>query len=122
MATKAVNVVTFIYFCIFIYFYLNLCLIYAILCTDLLKDIAKMTTVSMTEARHDFADLADQVRMKGERVCISKNNKPALALVPLEDMQLLEMLEDMIDLREALEALEEPGSVGLEAFKEKLGI
>jgi len=81
-----------------------------------------MTTVSMTEARHDFADLADQVRISGERVCISKNNKPALALVPLEDMKLLEMLEDMIDLRDALKALKEPGSIGLDAFKKKLGI
>jgi len=81
-----------------------------------------MTTVSMTEARHDFADLADQVRINGERVCISKNNKPALALVPLEDMKLLEMLEDMIDLRDALKALKEPGSIGLDAFKKKLGI
>lgn len=81
-----------------------------------------MTTVSMTEARHGFADLADQVRINGERVCISKNNKPALALVPVEDMKLLEMLEDMIDLREALKALKEPGSIGLEAFKKKLGI
>jgi len=76
----------------------------------------------MTEARHDFADLADQVRINGERVCISKNNKPALALVPLEDMKLLEMLEDMIDLRDALKALKVPGSIGLDAFKEKLGI
>lgn len=82
----------------------------------------RMTTVSMTEARHDFADLADQVRINGERVCISKNNKPALALVPLEDLQLLEMLEDMIDLREALKALEEPGSIDHETFKEKLGL
>lgn len=86
------------------------------------RGIANMTTVSMTEARHDFADLADQVRISGERVCISKNNKPALALVPLEDMKLLEMLEDMIDLRDALKALKEPGSIGLDAFKKKLGI
>lgn len=81
-----------------------------------------MTTVSMTEARHEFADLADQVRINGERICISKNNKPALALVPLEDLQLLEMLEDMIDLREALEALKEPGSIDHKAFKKKLGL
>ena len=86
------------------------------------KGVADMTTVSMTEARHDFADLADQVRINGERVCISKNNKPALALVPLEDMKLLEMLEDMIDLRDALKALKEPGGIGLDAFKKKLGI
>lgn len=86
------------------------------------RTVANMTTVSMTKARHEFADLADQVRINGERVCISKNNKPALALVPVEDMKLLEMLEDMIDLRDALRALKEPGGIGLEAFKEKLGI
>lgn len=81
-----------------------------------------MTTVSMTEVRHVFTELADQVRINGERVCISKNNKPALALVPLEDMRLLEMLEDMIDLKEALEALEESGSIDHETFKKKLGL
>lgn len=81
-----------------------------------------MTTVSMTEARHVLTELADQVRISGERVCISKNNKPALALVPLEDVRLLEMLEDMIDLKEALEALEEPGGIDHEALKKKLGL
>ena len=81
-----------------------------------------MTTVSMTEVRHVFTELADQVRINGERICISKNNKPALALVPLEDVRLLEMLEDMIDLKEALEALEEPGGIDHEAFKKKLGL
>lgn len=81
-----------------------------------------MTTVSMTEVRHIFTELADQVRINGERVCISKNNKPALALVPLEDVRLLEMLEDMIDLKEALEALEEPGSIDHETFRKKLGL
>lgn len=81
-----------------------------------------MTTVSMTEVRHVFTELADQVRINGERVCISKNNKPALALVPLEDVRLLEMLEDMIDLKEALEALEEPGGIDHGTFKKKLGL
>ena len=81
-----------------------------------------MTTVSMTEARHDFAELADKVRIKGERVRISKNNKPALALETIEAVQLLEMLEDMMDLREALEALKEPGGIDHESFKEKLGL
>jgi len=81
-----------------------------------------MTTVSMTEIRRVFTELADKVRINGERVCISKNNKPALALVPLEDVRLLEMLEDMIDLKEALEALEESGSIDHETFKKKLGL
>jgi len=81
-----------------------------------------MTIVSMTEVRRVFTELADQVRINGERICISKNNKPALALVPLEDVRLLEMLEDMIDLKEALETLEEPGSIDHETFKKKLGL
>jgi len=81
-----------------------------------------MTIVSMTEVRRVFTELADQVRINGERICISKNNKPALALVPLEDVRLLEMLEDMIDLKEALETLEESGSIDHETFKKKLGL
>ena len=81
-----------------------------------------MITVSMTDIRHVLTELADKVRISGERICISKNNKPALALVPLEDVRLLEMLEDMIDLKEALEALEEPGGIDHETFKKKLGL
>jgi prevent-host-death family protein len=86
------------------------------------KGLRSMTTVSMTEVRHVFTELADQVRISGERICISKNNKPALALVPLEDVRLLEMLEDMIDLKEALEALKETGGIDHKAFKKKLGL
>lgn len=80
-----------------------------------------MTTLSMTDARQDFTVLANKVMFSGMRICISKNNKPAFALVPLEDVQTLEALEDKIDLDEALKALKEPGSIGLKAFKKKLG-
>lgn len=81
-----------------------------------------MTTLSMTSARHNFTELANQVMFNGERICVSKNNKPAFALVPIEDLQVLEALEDKIDLGEALKALKEPGSIKLSAFKKKLGI
>lgn len=81
-----------------------------------------MTIRSMTDARQDFTALANQVMFNRERVCISKNNKPVFALVPIEDLQALEALEDRIDLDEALKALKEPGSVSLKAFKKKLGL
>lgn len=78
--------------------------------------------MSMTNARQDFTALANGVMFNRERVCISKNNKPAFALVPIEDLQILEALEDRIDLNEALKALKEPGSISLKALKKKLGL
>ena len=81
-----------------------------------------MTVMSMTNARQDFTALANGVMFNRERVCISKNNKPAFALVPIEDLQILEALEDRIDLNEALKALKEPGSISLKALKKKLGL
>ncbi len=81
-----------------------------------------MTSLSMTNARHDFTGLANQVMVAHERILINKNNKPALAMVPIEDVELLEALEDKIDLQDALKALKEPGSIGLKEFKKKLGI
>ena len=49
-----------------------------------------MTAMSMTNARKDFTALANGVMFNKERVCISKNNKPAFALVPIEDLEALE--------------------------------
>lgn len=81
-----------------------------------------MTVLSMTDARHDFTSIANQVIFYGERVCIKKNGKPVFAFVPIEDFNVLEALEDKIDLRDALEALKEPGSIGLKDFKKRIGI
>ena len=81
-----------------------------------------MTVLSMTNARQDFTALANKVMFNRERVCISKNNKPAFALVPIEDLEALEALEERIDLDEALKALRQPGSISLKAFKKKLGL
>jgi len=46
-----------------------------------------MTKVSMTKARQDFTNIANRVIFGNERICIEKNNKPAMALVPLEDIE-----------------------------------
>jgi len=81
-----------------------------------------MTVLSMTTARHNFTDIANQVMIAGERVFISKNNKPAFAVVPIDDVELLQALEDKIDLVEALAALKEPGSTSLESLKKELGL
>jgi len=81
-----------------------------------------MTKVSMTKARQDFTDIANRVMFGNERIYIEKNNKPAVAVVPVNDAELLEALEDKIDLEEALKALKEPGTIRLKDLKKKLGI
>ncbi|MGD0078564.1 MAG: type II toxin-antitoxin system prevent-host-death family antitoxin [Sedimentisphaerales bacterium] len=81
-----------------------------------------MTRVSMTKARQDFTDIANRVMYGAERICIEKNNKPAVAVVSIEDLEMLEALEDKIDLEEALKAMKEPGFITLKALKKKLGI
>jgi len=81
-----------------------------------------MTKVSMTKARQDFTNIANRVMFGDERICIEKNNKAAFALVPVEDVEILEALEDKIDLEEALKALKKPGFIRLKDLKKKLGI
>ena len=81
-----------------------------------------MTTLSMTNARHNFTDIANKVIFGHERICIKKNKKAAFAVVPIEDAEVLEAMEDKIDLKDALKALKEPGSIGLKELKRKLGI
>ncbi|MBN1393290.1 MAG: type II toxin-antitoxin system Phd/YefM family antitoxin [Sedimentisphaerales bacterium] len=81
-----------------------------------------MTRVSMTKARQDFTDIANRVMYGGQRICIEKNNKPAVAVVPIEDLELIESIEDKIDVEAALKALKEPGFITLKALKKKLGI
>jgi prevent-host-death family protein len=81
-----------------------------------------MTKVSMTQARRDFTDIAQRVMYGDERICVQKNNKPAVAVVPVSDIEFLEALEDKIDLEEALKALKKPGFIRLKDLKKKLGI
>jgi prevent-host-death family protein len=76
----------------------------------------------MTRARQDFTNIANRVMFGAERICIEKNNKPAVAMVPVSDIELLEALEDKIDLEEALKAMKEPGTIRLKDLKKKLGI
>lgn len=80
-----------------------------------------MTKVSMTKARQDFTDITNRVMFGGERICIEKNNKPAVAVVPIEDLEIIEAMEDKIDLEEALKALKNRVSSVLKPSRRNLG-
>ncbi|MGB8225781.1 MAG: type II toxin-antitoxin system Phd/YefM family antitoxin [Sedimentisphaerales bacterium] len=81
-----------------------------------------MTTLDMTNARHTFSEIASRVIFAGERVCIKKNGKMAFALVPIEDLELLEALEDKLDIEAARAAIKRGKFTDLETVAKKLGI
>ena len=78
-------------------------------------------TVSVAKARVRFADTIDLVRTTGQRIVLSKSGKRAAAIVPIEDLDLLERLQDAADVKAARAALKAPGSPWDEV-KQRLGL
>jgi len=80
-----------------------------------------MTTVPISEAREHLADLGNRVSLRGERVVVERRGKNLFALVPVEDVELLERLEDQMDL-EAIRAARKEPSVPFAKVKKELGL
>jgi prevent-host-death family protein len=81
-----------------------------------------MAAVKTVDARAQFAELVNRAAYGHERITLMRRGKGVAAIVPLEDLELLEMLEDQIDLREAEKALKEEGSIPWEKVRKQLGI
>ena len=81
-----------------------------------------MTILNMTDARHGFSEIANRVIFGGERVCIKKNGKAAFAVVPIEDLELLEAMEDKLDIEAARAAIKRGKFTDLETIAKELGI
>lgn len=80
-----------------------------------------MTTIPISEARIHLADLANRVSLRGERVVVERRGKNLFALVPVEDLELLERLEDKLDLDAIRAAKDEPTKPWAEV-KKALGL
>ncbi len=79
-------------------------------------------TISSTKAREQLADIIGKVRYGKRRFVFSSRGKAVAAIVPIDDLLLLEKLEDQHDILLAKKALEEPGNIPLEDVLAKLGI
>ncbi len=67
-----------------------------------------MTRLPITEARDHLADLGNRVALRGERIVVERRGRSLFALVPMEDVDLLERMEDEWDLEAVRERLNEP--------------
>jgi len=80
-----------------------------------------LSRIAASEAREKFATILNEVAFGGERVLLHRHGKDVAAVVPIEDLQLLEALEDKMDLDAAREALAEKGKrVKWEQLKKEL--
>ena len=79
-----------------------------------------MTVVPISKFRQELADLTNRVFYTGERIAVERRGKPYVALVSLEDMELLERLEDKMDIEMAKKALKEGKFTALEDLEKEL--
>ncbi|MGH2460811.1 MAG: type II toxin-antitoxin system Phd/YefM family antitoxin [Chloroflexota bacterium] len=64
-------------------------------------------TVTIERARVELSDVVSRVQYAGERVIVTRRGKPAAAIVPLEDLEMLRRIEDELDAEAIREALAE---------------
>jgi prevent-host-death family protein len=86
-----------------------------------------MTKLAASQARDAFADTLNRVAYRGERIVLRRRGKDLAAIVPIEDLKLIQKTEDEIDLREAKKALADMKRKGLkpiayERVRERLGL
>lgn len=64
----------------------------------------------ISEAREALSTTVNRVAFGGERVVLTRHGKRVAAVVPIEDLELLESLEDAGDLDDVRAALSEPAN------------
>lgn len=92
-----------------------------------MNDATSREPLDATKAGADFADVLRRVVRGKERVIIRKGKRPVAALVPMDDLRLLEELEDEHDLRVVRERLAEwerggRKSIPIERVARRLGV
>lgn len=76
--------------------------------------------ISIAHFRNNMADPINRAVYAGERVILTRDGKPAVALVGLDDLRALEELENQADLKAARKARKEKGGVSLERIQARL--
>ena len=56
-----------------------------------------MSYISVSKARSQWADILNRVHYLGERIVLQKHEKDLVAVIPLDDLELLEAIENTID-------------------------
>jgi antitoxin Phd len=79
--------------------------------------------LSTTQIRSRLSTAVNQAAFGGERIILERHGKPIAAVVPIEDLRLLEEIEDKADIAAIRKARKEKGPlVPLSQVKKELGL
>jgi prevent-host-death family protein len=86
-----------------------------------------MTRLASGKVRQEFSETINRVAYGRERIVLHRRGKSLAALIPVEDLALLEALEDRLDVEDTERILAEAKTkrekpVAWEKAKKKLGL
>ena len=87
-----------------------------------------MTRLNVSKAREEFPEIVNRAAYGKERTIVSRRGKDLAAVIPIEDLRLLDRLaqeemdrQDLEDARAALKEAEENGTISLRDLMRELG-
>lgn len=83
-----------------------------------------LLSVNTADAKEEFSELINRVNHHKERIILVRRGKEIAAIVPIEDLILLQESQDKADLHDAVESLKEArnlGTLSLDEFKSQVG-
>lgn len=80
--------------------------------------------ITTGEARGQFSEIISQASYGKKRVILTRHGKDLVAVVPVEDLELIEELQDRLDVQEAERRLKDPreSSIPYEQVRKNLGL
>jgi prevent-host-death family protein len=86
-----------------------------------------MTRLNVSKARQEFPDVINRAAYGKERTIVSRRGKDLAAVIPIDDLRLLERLakkemdrQDIADARAALKEAAEKGTIPLREVMRRL--
>lgn len=84
-----------------------------------------MENISTADARRQLAELLNRSAYGKERFVVTRHGKEMVAIVPVEDLDLLERIKQFASRKEveaALREIEEEGTASWDSIKKSLGL
>ena len=78
----------------------------------------KGNTCTIVEAREHFSEICEKAAFKHHRFILTRRGKEFVAIVPVEDLKLIEEMEENRLMELAYEALQEGRAKGFHAIEE----
>lgn len=87
--------------------------------------MATVTAVTVADARSDLAELLNRVAYGKERLVITRHGREVAAIVPVEDLKLVNRLRRFVsrrDVSHALKQLDEGKASSWDQLRQELGL